>query len=73
MPFKEILEAHLFAKGFVRRYSKDFLLGFLLLAFFGTIRSTQIDSVEKSWMIPTLGGFLAVYLACYITNKYNNK
>ncbi|MCT7976860.1 hypothetical protein [Laspinema olomoucense] len=70
MPLKEIVEAPILAKGLVWRYGKYFLFGFLLFAFLGTIRSTQIDSVEKSWMIPMLGGFLTPFLGCYIANKY---
>lgn len=53
----------------VRHYkqlSLSLLLGLLLELFFGYLRSHNIDTVEKSYLIPTIGTYLSAYLAVYV-------
>jgi len=54
-------------KNFLCHYWQLLLLGFLLEVFFGYLRSTNIDGVEKSYIIPTLASYIAPYLALYMT------
>lgn len=54
-------------KTFLCHYWQLLLLGFLLAVFFGYLRSANIDTVEKSYMIPTLASYIAPYLAIYMT------
>jgi hypothetical protein len=75
MPVKDVSEARSSALGFSARYHLHSILGFLCFVFFATMRSQQVEVVDKSWIIPTCGSFLAVYLAAYlgwyIANQYN--